>query len=288
MKNFIIKISFLIGISTNIFAQIPNAGFENWTNVSTYYTPDSWECLNNQTASTSTFTCERGTPGFSGNYYLKLTSRTVAAMGVVSGIAISGAFQPLTGFAFNQRPANLTGKWQHMIFGSSQGYVDVRLTRWDATMQMRMTVASVHYTLTGMAMSWSSFSIPLTYTEGNNPDSCIITFSASGSMPTNNDYLYLDDLAFSGSVVGISDVNQNSNFSIYPNPTTNFLTINYDNSKATKLSLAIYNELGVLVKSEVLKQKNQQLFVGDLSNGIYTITIISGERIEKKKFLIQR
>lgn len=196
MKN---KISLSIFLSFAFLitkAQIPNSGFETWTSMGSYNNPDSWSCLNDMTASMSVFTCVKGTPGNPGTAYIKLTSKTVAGMGVMPGIAVSGTFdqstlEPLSGFAFNERPANLTGKWQHMIFGNSQGYIDIQLTRWDGNMQMRFPVATAHFVLTGMAMGWSNFSIPLTYIDGNNPDSCIITLSASGNTPANNDYLSL-------------------------------------------------------------------------------------------------
>lgn len=95
-------------------------------------------------------------------------------------------------------PANFTGKWQHMIYGSSQGSIQVTLTRWDSGMGMRMPkLLQGNVTLSGMAITWANFTIPLTYTDGNNPGFCIIVMKASGSNPTNNDYLWVDNLAFS-------------------------------------------------------------------------------------------
>ncbi|MBK9320544.1 MAG: hypothetical protein IPM91_18245 [Bacteroidetes bacterium] len=63
--------------------------------------------------------------------------------------------------------------------GSSQGYIDVLLTRWDGN--QRIVVANAHRTLTGMAMNWATFNIPLNYLDGNNPDSCMIVLAASGA-----------------------------------------------------------------------------------------------------------
>src|SRR5271157_5926898 len=163
-----LSIILLFTIMVTQAQSIPNAGFENWTSKGSYSDPDSWMCFNDLTASKSVYTCEQGTPGDPGNYYLKLTSKTVTGIGVVPGYAVSGTFntttlQPLKGFAFNQRPLNLTGNWQYMIFGSSPGYIKVQLTRWDSSMKTRMTVASADSVLPGMVMSWASFSIPLTY-----------------------------------------------------------------------------------------------------------------------------
>lgn len=275
-------------------AQIPNNGFENWTNMGTYSNPDLWSCLNDTTALANIFTCEIGTPGNPGNYYLKLTSKTVAGFGVVPGVAVSGIINPTTmqpesGFAYNLRSANFTGKWQHMIFGTSQGFIDIQLTRWDVPSQARVLVASKHYNLTGMSMSWNTFSIPLTYIDGNYPDSCIITLSASGSTPANDDYLWVDDLAFTGSVpVGISELNSNSSIIIYPNPAMDVVTLEINKASYEDMELTIYTSAGKLVKSELLKHQQHQLNVADLSNGIYTITIQTKHWKKNQQLIIQR
>lgn len=222
-----IVFSFLL-IASTLEAQIPNSGFENWMNMGSYNNPDNWSTLNNTTAGSGVYTALKGTPGSPGTAFLKLISKTVGSS-VVNGVAVCGTIDSLTmiptgGFPFNTRPAALTGKWQHMIYGTSQGSIQVYLTRWDAGMGMQMPVASGSVTLSGMAMSWANFSIPLTYTDGSNPDSCMIVMRASGSAPTNNDYLWVDNLAFTGTVTGLSNIeapkdllqviNQNGNLQI--------------------------------------------------------------------------
>jgi len=44
-------------LSTAVFAQIPNNGFESWTNMGTYFNPDQWGTLNNTTAAGGVYTC---------------------------------------------------------------------------------------------------------------------------------------------------------------------------------------------------------------------------------------
>ena len=146
MKKSILSFIAATTISVTAFAQIPNSSFENWTAVGTYSVPNGWGTLNNTTTLAGVYTATKGTPGSPGNSYLKLTSKTVGT-GVVNGIAVSGVLDSMTmmpksGFAYNMRPANFTGKWQHMIYGSSQGSIKVTLTRWDTGTNMRMPVAS--------------------------------------------------------------------------------------------------------------------------------------------------
>lgn len=248
----------LIAVAVN--AQIPNNSFENWTQVGTYWNPDDWGCLNNLTAALNVFTCERGTPGNPGNYYLKVTSKSVMGGAVIPGIAVCGTidpttYLPLSGFPFNQRPEKLTGKWQHMIFGNSQGYIEVELTKWNTSNNSRDVIAFAHQQLAGMAMSWANFNIPLAYQSTETPDSCMIVLAASGTNPSNLDYLWVDGLAFSGAV-GIDKYPVNQDFlRIFPNPVKDLITA--------------------------------ELFSSTPEMGVVTITDITGKQLftEKRPFL---
>jgi hypothetical protein len=187
---------------TNAQNTIPNNGFENWTSMGTYNNPEAWSCLNDMTATMSTYTCLKGTPGSVGSAYLKLSSKTVTGLGVVPGIAVCGTIdavtmQPTSGFAFSIRPQSFTGKWQYMASGADQGFIGVALTKWNTTSMMRDTVAYAYQALSGMAMSWANFTIPMTYMNGDDPDSCIIILSASRAnnvAAVAGSYLYVDEL----------------------------------------------------------------------------------------------
>lgn len=279
-------------ISSASFGQIPNNGFESWTNMGTYSNPDSWSTLNNMTAPFGVYTCTKGTPGNPGTSYIKLTSKSVMGMGVIGGIAICGtldtlSMQPIGGFPFASRPANLTGSWQHMIFGSSQGYIDVVLSYWDAGMQMRMPVASAHQVLSGMAMNWANFTIPLTYVSGQIPDSCIIVMSASGSTPTANDYLWVDNLNFTGTVTGISETNAKSDVQLSPNPAFDQLIIDVSGTVAQQLTLEVFNLMGkqMIRQTPLVAGEKNRLDVSLLPAGSYLMKIISDGREVTRTFV---
>jgi hypothetical protein len=221
----------LIATAVASFAQIPNAGFEAWTNMGGYNTPDGWDNLNAATSLASVYTCTKGTPGNPGASYIKVTSKTVAGVGVAPGIAVSGVldqttFQPVSGFAYDQRPQSLTGNWQYMAYGNDQGHIAIYLTKWNTGTNQRETVASAVHALAGMAMSWAPFTISLTYASTEAPDSALIVLSASGATPVNNSYLWVDNLAFAGTVTGIHEAGQLvSNVQVFPNPATDVLAV---------------------------------------------------------------
>ena len=296
MKKSILSIFAVTFISIVAFAQIPNNGFETWTSMGSYNNPDGWGTLNNTTAVASVYTAVKGTPGSPGTSYLKLTSKTVMTS-VVNGIAVSGVLDsttmlPKSGFAFSQRPASFTGKWQHMIYGSSQGSVKVTLTRWDNSLGQRVTVAMANQTLSGMAMSWANFTIPFTYSDGNNPDTCIIVLKASGANPTNNDYLWVDNLAFTGSVVGIENHKSFiTGMIVFPNPSFETINVNLNLKSSQKVSIELTDISGriILVKDAGIIQgkSNQMLNVVDVSKGTYLVKVIAESGTEVRKIIIE-
>ncbi len=293
-------------ISTTAIAQIPNGGFENWNSMGSYDNPADWSTMNNKTATQSMYTATKGTPGSPGNSYLKLTSKTIGAV-VVPGIAVCGrldtmSLQPISGVPFTQRPATFTGKWQHMIYGSSQGSVKVITTKWNTTMQMRDTIAHAEQTLGGMAMNWSNFSMNLMYMDSlNYPDSLMIILNASGSNPTNNDYLWADNLAFSGTVavvvqtvstVGVKEVQNNlNNFALFPNPAKESVQVSLSLAQSQPIHIEIFDLTGKLVqtvkKEGMVGEFKEKIDVKDLPKGTYLFKVSGNSVSETKKIVIE-
>lgn len=265
---------------------IPNAGFETWDNMGTYSNPNGWGTMNNSTTLVSVYTAETGTPGSPGTSYLKLTSKTTP-LGVANGIAVSGKLdsttqQAVSGFPYAMRPVSLDGKWQHMIFGSSQGSIVVTFSKWNTGTSMRDIIGGGSVTLSGMAMSWANFSIPITFTTSGYPDSCIIEMKASGSVPTNNDYLWVDNLSFTGAFpAGINDVKE-TEYSVYPNPVTDKLNIE---SSINANELCVFDATGKLVIC-VKQDKIISVDVSKLAIGNYSYKLFSkNKEIGSSKFI---
>jgi hypothetical protein len=301
----IITIVAALGMSVAAQAQIPNPGFENWTTVGSYEIPDNWGTMNHTTATYSVYTATKATPGSPGASYLKLTSKTTGTS-VTNGIAVSGKLDtvnmlPKSGFAFTQRPASFSGKWQHMIYGSSQGSVKVITTKWNSMMNMRDTIAHAEQTLGGMVMNWANFSMNLMYMDSlNYPDSCIIVLQSSGSNPTNNDYLWVDNLAFTGTVavvtnttstVGIKE-NQNSqqHLLLFPNPTGESVQVAFSLTQSQNISIEMYDASGKVVysRTKLLSGDTKELIdVKDLPKGAYVVKVSGKEISETKKIIIE-
>lgn len=276
------------------FCQIPNESFENWTNMGTYSNPDFWGTMNNTTSAYDVFTATQDTPGNPGATYLKLTTQTVGP-NVINGIAVSGVLDtvtllPKSGFAYTKRPRTFTGKWQHMIFGTSQGSLSAILTRWNSATGTRETIAAANKTLQGMAMSWANFSISFTYQSGQNPDTCIIVLKASGANPVQDDYLWVDNLAFNDSVAGISEINgENPAIQTFPNPANTELEFTSPTPSYKNYKLIVNDLNGNMIIEKIIISLPYKLNTTSLKNSTYIFKLESqnGEKVSCGKFTIK-
>lgn len=289
MKKNIILTAIVLVASLKSEAQISNYSFENWTNMGSYENPDSWGTLNNTTTMAGVYTVTKATPGNPGSYYMKITSKTIGT-GVVGGIAVSGQLDsmtmlPKTGFPFTQKPISFTGKWQHMIYGSSQGSLSVILTRWNTSTNNRDTIATANQTLSGMAMSWANFSLNFTYFDTNSPDTCVIILKSSGSNPTNNDYLWVDNLAFSGNV-SVAENDIRNSILIGPNPVKGSVIITSDDQKTVFSHMSIYDLSGKIVADMNLNNvPAAEIDLHEVNNGTYFLQMETNYGLVVKKII---
>ncbi len=298
-KQFIVIISACC-LALPAIAQIPNNGFENWTSMGSYSNPDNWDQLNGTTTTAGVYTCTKGTPGNVGSSYLKLTSKTVTGMGVIPGIATNGtlnigSMKVQGGSPYTTRSAAFTGNWQYMGYSGDVGSILVFLTKWNTSTMKRDTIANGSQQLTGMVMSWATFSISLNYKSTANPDTVQIILSASGTTPANNSYLYVDNLGFSGVVpgtaTGITNMeNYTGTISVYPNPATDYISVEMNLQKSANIILQLIDCSGKLIKeintTDAKGNYKNTLNTTGLAKGTYFLKVQANEAKEIKKIII--
>lgn len=93
----------------------------------------------------------------------------------------------------------------------------------------------------------------------------------------NGDNWYIDNVNVTG-VLGINDFQNNLDFTIYPNPTTNFVNIVTTESIE---KIEVYDVFGKIVK---IKNEVANVDLSNLSEGLYTlrVTTIDGKMATKK------
>ena len=208
----------------------------------------------------------------------------------VRGVAISNDdadpmvnWIPKPSFAISQRPASLFLYYKCFPFGGDTIVGMVYFYK------NGVVIGNPSFGTTETISSWTALEVPITYYTSDVPDSATILFVTGAYIQHTESTMYVDNLSFDGFVNSISEKTlENTFFNLYPNPVSDIITLNIDNTNNADLTLNIYNVTGELISSETLQQNQQQINIGNLNNGIYFFEIKSKEWTEKQKLIIQR
>ncbi len=197
---------FALLITAATFAQIPNAGFENWQSVGfpSYLQPTTWGTLNSSTSIIGVYTAERADAAnsHSGSYAMKLSTKYISfASQTAPGITVSSATINTTtqaidgGFIYTQRPTHLSGWIKGTPAANDSSQIELSFWKWIGG--VKTEIGTAKYVNSVTRSSYVRFLTPITYTSGVNPDSALITMSSSNtSAPVDGSVFYVDDLAF--------------------------------------------------------------------------------------------
>lgn len=130
---------------------------------------------------------------------------------------------------------------------------------------------------TGGSSGWNAFSIMGYYSSNTLTGKIELDQNGCGNSSVN----------LTRNITKIDEINL-SEISLYPNPAFDIVTLQVDKKSNADLILNIYNVMGSLVKTETLKQNQQQINVSDLINGIYLVEIKSEDFRSEQKLIIQR
>lgn len=86
--------------------------------------------------------------------------------------------------------------------------------------------------------------------------------------------------------MNVNAVEQHDKFEVYPNPATEFLTINLPSRVSGKVDLAITNVLGEVFHGPVMAVNGKiDLSVADLACGVYFVSVILDDQKYMQKFV---
>lgn len=289
-RAIVLLIFFLLTL-VKCFSQIPNNGFEQWATINSYEDPLGWSTLNRVVASASVQSVIKLFPGNPGSYYLSAKTVSVSGKGLVPGRVVSGridtvSYKPLSGFPFTSRPAQLNYNMQYMVaLPGDTAFVSVLLSKWNLTLQKRDTVAVGVSRFNAMAHQWFSNSTILNYLSGDNPDSALIVISSSSVAAMKDSYIYIDNLSFSGTVIGVNEaILSDNSLVIFPNPFIDQLNVYFEDMPTEKpANIFVYNSFGALIFVQIFAFSSRIINTAEWDKGIYTIQIRNeGRRFVKK------
>lgn len=252
------------------YAQIPNAGFENWVTVGSYMNPTGWSTTN---VPGTAISVTRVTTPHGGSY---------AVRGEVSayfGVPWPVLLMTTPGFAWTQRSAALTGYYQFSAASGSTDSLYVSVLLYKAN-----TGYAAGGAVLGNSSAYRQFSLPIYYATSANPDSAIIMIVIVGPGDESaaahiGSYFLVDDLAFSGVASAVEKEGSSlpNAFALqqnYPNPFNPSTRIDFSVAQPGLVTLKVYNVLGSEVATLVNEPKAAGRYsvnwnAAGLSSGVY-------------------
>lgn len=281
MKLFTVLLALMLValFQNNAFSQeIPNAGFENWTNGE----PDGWYSDN---ISGSVTPVTQSSQSHSGSSAVKINLALNFGYYWPGFIRTGSLFYE--GFPVSQAYGSLTGYYQFNKISTAAVYIIVYMHK-NGT-----SIGGGAIEIDNGTSGYSQFVVPIY--QSDVPDTASIwigVVDSSGGHSATNSYVLIDDLAFGGAV-GVNDkVPAAATFQLkqnYPNPFNPATTIEFSVPEKSSVNLKVYNILGVEVASlasgTYSPGNHKVIFNGEnLASGIYLTKIIATSKESNRAF----
>jgi|WetSurMetagenome_2_1015567.scaffolds.fasta_scaffold05047_6 hypothetical protein len=262
------------------FAQVPNAGFEQWSSGN----PDGW-----WTSNFTTPNITQSTDAHSGSYALRGDVINTGT-GTIIPIIISGIIGG-HGFPISVRYANLTGYYKLNVINTENLSVLAIPFR-------NGQVIGVGGFQFYAASAYTLFNVPIYYSNGETPDSCQISITIGNNSGDVNvgSYFLVDDLAFEGVA---TDVNGTENLTPnnitleqnYPNPFNPSTTIEFSIPEQSFVNLEIFNSIGEKISTVISEELSAGSYkylwnASNLPSGVYFYRLQSKSFIKTNEMLL--
>jgi hypothetical protein len=283
-KNSLLLILLII-IDMSVNAQIPNNGFENWKTVGNCLEPSGWNSANTFDSLGSYFPITRSSdhyPATVGNYSIKIENNiSLLPNWNALGVAWSGNFDnpgkpsfPITG-----HPTSFCGYYKFFPQNKDTMYINLVL------FLNGNPLDSARISDTVTVSTWKSFNIPIpTYVSADSGKITLSSYFADKEkyVPHGNSILYVDNLSFDNLITSVQEQSsKNILFDLYPNPTTNSITI----EAPYQAEIEILDIQGQLVKTFTITGNKTSIDVSALSSGVYVVEMKTEKWIAVSKFI---
>lgn len=212
-------------------------------------------------------------------YFLSMqndTSSSAIRIGNIANTFSLSMAPPTMSFSYFYAPTYFT----------QRSRVDVLFTKWkinkrDTILYSNYSLAPNVDTANNLIVKWVNLKLDLqsAYRDTVIPDSAMITILNDVIPPySNSTLLYLDNFNFSSLKVGLDEVADTRNFSIFPNPANDVLHVNYESCKPSSVKFVFYDISGKIIKEvsaqDCYSNKSEYLIsTNDLPSGLYFIEI---------------
>lgn len=275
--------------NAELCGQIPNSGFESWTNQGSYFTPDGWWSANDSVQVGNAYPVNRSTDHFppnSGTYSIRIENHTEllpswAAVGIIWTGDFSGNNNPA--FAIQGHPVTLYGYYRFLPQGSDTFEIHIRLYA------QGVDIGGGQFKTAEPVNVWQPFSLDLSdYDTADSARIMILScYNNDAPEPSGNSVLFIDNLSFDSLVVdGTEKINKAMNVSVNPNPFNEQVSINVvAGNDNVVLTLSDLNGRELFVLSGIKSQ--QAIDMQKFPPGLYLLSV-SSTKGSAKKLLVKQ
>ncbi len=169
----------------------------------------------------------------------------------------------------------------------SLGCTDTWQEAWlDGGTSLATTSPSASFYLPNAQNDWVNKTI------GINTDGFDFIRIAFVNISGNGNNLYMDNINIQGStaIVSNNEIESLSKFDISPNPSQGYLNVNVEFKQHKEFEILIHDIMGrqLYFRKQTAAISNEQLDLNEFANGVYMISIRSGNQIITEKFILNK
>lgn len=297
MKKLLLFLSILSFSAFSLMAQdIPNASFESWEDMGTYEEITDWTSPNAFSSLVGLYTVTKeATDVYDGTYAARLESLFVVVMNVpgiitLGSIDVNIATQEYSiygGIPFTNRPDKLKGWFKYTPNGADGCFAMVTFTKFNGATSD--TIGFGMFSSVETVDTWTQFEAPITFFNGENPDTVnIILMSSSITAAVPGSVMLVDKLEMDYGV-GVDELELQANTDIFFDQKNREIHIMYGFENPRQVEINLLNIMGQSVlqsPAETVMNEQQSFSLPEVQGGIYLLEVRSeGERFVKKIIL---
>lgn len=253
-------------------AQIPNAGFENWTDDE----PNDYFTLNLLLALSGKSSVSKTEDKHSGSSAIKLetvefTNVFLSELDTLPGFAFLGETEKgVAGKPFTSRPTSFSGFYKTNFTKLDTAFIAVALYKWNAQKKDQDSIGGALFATSTNVSNYASFTVPFIYTSSTeNPDTMVVFLASSGGNPIPGSTLFVDDLSISG-ITGTRTSLFANYTPAFPNPAREQLHLN--NIPSSAAVVEIRDITGKLIEVIAVKE-NVEINTNNYTPGLYQYAV---------------
>jgi hypothetical protein len=276
-------------VCTHLRAQIPNSGFENWTNEGSYLNPIGWWTANDSVNSGNTYPVSRSDdhypPGV-GQCSIQLQNNLALQPSWTAwGITWTGGFagNDNPAFEISGHPNKMYGYYKFFPQNGDTFEIHIRLY------QNGIDVGGGQFKRASEQAQWSIFEISFNnYAYADSARIMILACYANDApQPLGNSMAFIDNLSFDSLIINSSsEVSSESNVNIGPNPVEALLRVNMSSMREVK-EISIYGIDGKLWIRKWPSSLMEDIDVSFLPKGMYWVSLLGANTSYTERFVKQ-